>query len=315
MKIILKLIILITFCSIIYNKSEASSFDAYQINHFPMRIDFSAQYSDLYNFQFNIDLKWFSGKGFNKNLEFTFLEPTYGLRVNNNKEIEHKFKFISFEYQGFAYKTLLEYGNKEWGDTSGQYLFNQWGIKLLEWSNIENYTEFNVFKISTDFLLEHRTKNNWEQYILEYSKKAHNFYIMPEFSLELSKLKIDDKYIKLPDSTSIIIFWDTPLGINLQIGYDWSQELEYSHQYKGNVYKNKLVIVNSIYLFSDYRYLPFNKFQEFSYGLKAKISTLSNYLDFNLSFRKTEIKYKDAKNSFYKISIEYPFYFTQLFDK
>lgn len=286
---------------------------------FPPYLTISPQTTSLSKYRLNIDLCPFSGLGFYKNINSKFVNFEYSIGVDNNQKVDHKIRFLVVDYQGLFYKTLLKYGSPGidpsqyyLDTTSGEYLFNQFGFKALEWNNLENYYEINILSLSTDFIFENRAYTNNYLYGLHYKQKNHNIYFIPRFTAGFSRFTFDSSKVNLPNLQKNKEFWDIPIGVKLELGYDWSQEIHEIVNTSKGPQESWYDVINTLSLTYENQLLPINNSRISSYGLKAIFDLNVPYLNFTLAIKRSEVIIDKRKSSFHNISLEYPIAFYSL---
>ena len=204
------------------------------------------------------------------------------------------------------YNTLLIYGKPN-TPQSGEYLFHHLGVKFIEWSNIDNYNEFNVLQISTELTLENRTFQNY-LYGLNYRQNDHNIYLIPRLTLGASLVNFEKNLYGIPSEFNPNGFWDLPINIYFELGYDWAKMAEILSKSEIGDRKQYQYIINSFALTYNLRLFPYENIREISYGIKLNLNTFIKFLKLSVYLTKSTIIIQNFNSSIYNLSIEYPFY-------
>jgi hypothetical protein len=303
MKFLIQILLLLLLYSNTFSIILPPEEDDIYFHHYKYLMDLNK--SSYYFFQLNFQINYVKANGFYKKLSENFLSAEYGLRLTNNKKIEHKYRFLLVDYNGIFYNTIGKYGDTENDTLTGKYLINYSGIKLLDINNLENYLVFTVIQLSTDLIFEHRPFTIRHPWGLPYQTKNHNFYLLPSISIALNKINLNDANIRNADSIKKQSFWDIPVSTRIEIGYEWKQEKWGQYQSKVGFVDYYYQDKNSLFCFLKYNYYPYNYLKELSYGIESHIDLSKIIRDITLSYEHSILTYGDSKNDFDKFKISY----------
>lgn len=268
--------------------------------------------SDLYDYQMNFSLILINSHGFYKNIMDNVFKFTYGARFDNDK-IQHRFRFLLVDYQGLFYQTLLRKG-VIYRKNSSEYLFHQFGFKILDWNNLELLnSDFTPLRINYDLILENRSHQDIGLNGLNYFPNMHNIYfIIAPFS-GISKVNVSNILSENDFNENNTDFWDIDYGFNTKLGYDLKIEKEYEYFDKmGKPNKSWKTFTNSIFCFLNYREFAYNKFNTIEYGLQADLH-FAYLIGCTLKYSQNIFSLANNSYEFYRVSIRYDIMLDNLF--
>lgn len=272
---------------------------------FPL-LQIGYSYSNSFFSQLNLKLQYCNDEGFYKNAGYSLFDIGYGYRFDNDKSKNHRGYFLLFQGNGLLYKTLLSYGDSTNNSNSGDFMFHNFGVKLIEYSNLEFLeNDFNLLRLNYNLILENRIINRPYQFLGKTDK--NNFYLIPSFFAGVTMVAFDNKIAVIDKNILKETFWDIDYGLNLEIGYELNSEIPKRWiANRTNENDSFVPYINSISCYVNYRNFTLNDFHILTLGSKLKLD-FGYYFQFNINFNENIFDFNNNSKKIYNAFINYQY--------
>jgi hypothetical protein len=261
--------------------------------------------SDFYNYQLNLHVQLFGENGHFKNIYFDGLELTYAYRQVDN-EPQHKFKFLFYNWQGI-FPSVMGVNIKDRAIKTSEYLFSQFGAKLIEWNKLDYFeSDLNFLNFNFNILYENRKYNPKSSlYGLDFLPGENNLYFVTDGHIGLTNIILNNRNINLTNSNLSNDIFGFEYGYNLELGYELNRIIDDSYFYENIKYESNYPEKSSICLNLDRRYIFGKALNTLDYGATLKISFLIKYLRIIMAYKNRTINYyhQQSNNNFFSIGI------------
>lgn len=267
---------------------------------YPISWSLDYQNAEYYKKQICLDVSLLNAVGFYKDIRARALEFAYAPRLQKDDRVDHRFKFLLVSFDGLFYDNLLYEMDSTYRYSVKEYLFSQWGFKVLEYTDLGDLREITPFQLSRQLILEDRNRRSsipkvQFQFL---AQNVHSFYAIPGLTLGVSNTRIDKEIRERYLHTTKGAFWDVPFGANLKLGYDWTYVKDGASKTIKDEEPYEVYLTNSLVLSADYKIYPFNGMSKLAYGVNANIVTniMEPILTFNAGYSKNKLGL--SKNSY-----------------